>query len=127
VRWPYPILVHHYDELSKFRESCAAKDPVALCIREKDMYEHLGLLLQLLDQHAMEETETEKERSRNGFVKFEGTWVALLSKTLEGQDWPPGVGALGFGRAAAKTDIYASRDFTPLPIGADISKPAFWM
>jgi hypothetical protein len=97
VHWPYPILVHHYDELSKFRENCAAKDPAALCVREKDAYEHLGLLLQFLDQHVMEEIKAEKERNRNGFVTFEGMWVALkpgvtvLSRIVETQDWVPGV------------------------------------
>lgn len=77
VSWPYPILVHHYNELTKFRETCAGKDPSELCLREKDAYEHIGLLLQFLDKGVMVDVRAEQERNRNGFFTWEGIWVAL--------------------------------------------------
>ena len=97
VPWPYPILVHHYDELSKFRETCAAKDPLELCIREKDAYEHLGLLLQFLDKGIMVDVRAEQERNRNGFRTFEGYWVAIkpgttmINSTNESNEFNVGV------------------------------------
>jgi hypothetical protein len=81
VRWLYPILVHHYEELSQFRDRCAAKDLAALCTREKNAYDHLGLLLRFLDKHVMADVEAEKERNRNGFETFEGQWVRLKPGT----------------------------------------------
>ena len=53
VKWPYPILVHHYDELAAFRDSCAARDPTELCVREADAPEHIDLLLNFLDDNIM--------------------------------------------------------------------------
>jgi hypothetical protein len=93
VKWPYPILVHHYDELSKFREDCAAKEPETLCIREKDAYEHVGVLLSFLDENVMEEVAAEKERNKKGFKTWEWWWVGVkpgsvvLEKIREDQDW----------------------------------------
>ncbi|KAF2104706.1 ATPase [Rhizodiscina lignyota] len=75
IQWPYPILVHHYDELSKFREECALKDPNDLCIREKDACEHLRLLLEFLDEEVMEEVKAEQERIKKGRTTFEWGWV----------------------------------------------------
>lgn len=77
IKWPYPILVHHYDELSKFREECARQDSSKLCAREIDAYDHLGLLLQFLDKHVMADVNAEKERNKNGFETFEWLWVQL--------------------------------------------------
>jgi len=75
VRWPYPILVHHYDELSGFAEECATKDQSLLCERERDAASHIKLLLDYLDADIMDTVRAEKERNRKGFYTFEGFWV----------------------------------------------------
>jgi len=36
-------------------------------------------------------------------------------------------GSSDMGSAVVEADFPASRDFTPMPIGADISKAAFWL
>ncbi|OTB06589.1 hypothetical protein M426DRAFT_318656 [Hypoxylon sp. CI-4A] len=77
INWPYAILVHHYDELAKFREDVALKKEDDLCIREKAAYEHIGLLLKFLDDNIMAEVEAEKERNKKGFYTFELAWVFL--------------------------------------------------
>lgn len=94
VRWPYPILVHHYKELAGFRDSCASKaDSADLCVREKDAAEHLSLLLSFLDRHVIKDFAAEQERNARGFRTFEGLWLALkpgtsvLITTVESTDW----------------------------------------
>ncbi|KAI1372638.1 P-loop containing nucleoside triphosphate hydrolase protein [Hypoxylon crocopeplum] len=77
IKWPYPILVHHYDDLAKFREEVASKDENDLCVREKGAYDHIGLLLKFLDDNIMSEVEAEKERNKKGFYTFELAWVGL--------------------------------------------------
>ncbi|KAI0099050.1 P-loop containing nucleoside triphosphate hydrolase protein [Nemania sp. FL0031] len=84
VRWPYPILVHHYDELVQFREGVAEKDEAELCEREKRAYEDLGLLLQYLDNSVMPGVLQERERNENGYFTFEYMWVL----------WKPGTTVL---------------------------------
>ncbi len=75
--WPYPILVHHFDELTKFREQCMAKPSSQLCVREREVPEHLELLLRFLDTGIMVDVRAEQERNRNGFYTWEGYWVAM--------------------------------------------------
>ncbi len=93
VKWPYPILVHHYDELSKFREDCARQEPSKLCARQIDAYDHLGLLLQFLDKHVMADVNAEKERNKKGFETFEWLWVrrkpgtTVLMRHRESKNW----------------------------------------
>ncbi|KAL4894971.1 hypothetical protein BDV59DRAFT_174221 [Aspergillus ambiguus] len=93
VKWPYAILVHYYEELANFREECAAKEPSVLCVREKDAYEHIGVLLRFLDEQVMEQVNTEKERNKKGNYTFEWYWVAhkpgatCLEKYREDQHW----------------------------------------
>ncbi|KAI2776155.1 P-loop containing nucleoside triphosphate hydrolase protein [Daldinia loculata] len=77
ITWPYPILVHHYDELEKFRQNVALKDDSELCVRERYAYEHIRLLLGFLDQNIMGEVKAEKERNRKGFYTYELAWVSL--------------------------------------------------
>ncbi|ROW17124.1 hypothetical protein VPNG_01370 [Cytospora leucostoma] len=75
IKWPYPILAHHYEELRDFKDFCASKPPNELCLREKDASDHLHLLLQFLDDHIMERVRAAEERKRKGFLRFEDTWV----------------------------------------------------
>ncbi|KAF9871018.1 ATPase [Colletotrichum karsti] len=77
IRKPYPILVHHYDELQQFRLDCLSKLESDLCAREKDAAEHLRILLQFLDDHVMAGVREEQERNKRGFSTFEWRWVAL--------------------------------------------------
>ncbi|KAI1502348.1 P-loop containing nucleoside triphosphate hydrolase protein [Biscogniauxia marginata] len=77
VNWPYPILVHHYDELAKFREDSAKRDGKDRCVREKGAYADIGLLLKFLDDNVMADVAAEKERNKNGFFTFEHAWVFL--------------------------------------------------
>ncbi|KAI1122744.1 P-loop containing nucleoside triphosphate hydrolase protein [Nemania abortiva] len=81
INWPYPILVHHYDELQKFREDVAKKDEKELCKREERAYEDLGLLLQYLDDSVMPEVLQERERNAKGYFTFEYMWVMLKPGT----------------------------------------------
>ncbi|KAI0600021.1 P-loop containing nucleoside triphosphate hydrolase protein [Biscogniauxia sp. FL1348] len=77
VSWPYPTLVHHYDELAKFRDESARKDEQDRCTREKGAETDIGLLLKFLDDNVMTEVMAEKERNKNGFYTFEHAWVFL--------------------------------------------------
>lgn len=72
---PYPILAHHYDELLEYRERFQPDSLGDCCYREKDAYEHLGLLLEFLDEHIMPTVREEQERNRRGFATFDMLWV----------------------------------------------------
>jgi hypothetical protein len=67
--------VHHYDELTEFKDACAAKNAEDLCVREKDAQDHIALLLDFLDEHVMQEVRTEQERNKNGSRTWEHMWV----------------------------------------------------
>lgn len=75
VRWPYPILVHHYDALREFKSKCDAKDLNELCAREKDASVHITSLLSFLDDNIMERVRAEEKRLENGFHTFENSWI----------------------------------------------------
>ncbi|KAJ9142057.1 ATPase (AAA) domain protein [Pleurostoma richardsiae] len=93
IRWPYPILVHHYNELAEFRDRCASKKKEELCVREKDAAEHLRLLLGYLDEKIMPEVEAERERNKRGNRTFAGIWLThkpgatIMFKTDTSPDW----------------------------------------
>ncbi|KAI0448307.1 P-loop containing nucleoside triphosphate hydrolase protein [Xylaria acuta] len=97
INWPYAILVHHYDELSQFRDKVVQKDERELCEREKGAYDDLTLLLQYLDRSVMPEVLEEKERNEKGYHTFEYMWVGLkpgttvLNKYRENTEFYPGV------------------------------------
>ncbi|VUC25648.1 unnamed protein product [Clonostachys rosea] len=78
IKWPYPILVHHYDQLVKFRDQCAARDPKDLCDREQDADRHLSLLLDMLDKEVMETVRAEQQRNAQGFYTFENSWITFV-------------------------------------------------
>ncbi len=91
VKWPYAILVHHYDELTAFRDERVNKDKEELCIREWDAADHLELLLKFLDDHIMSEVRAEMERNSRGLYTFEYAWVLFKPGTtilsmLKGQE-----------------------------------------
>ncbi|KAI0432789.1 P-loop containing nucleoside triphosphate hydrolase protein [Xylaria sp. FL1042] len=81
VNWPFPVLVHHYDELAQFRDRVAGKNESELCEREKRAYEDLSLLLQYLDKSVMLEVLKERERNEKGYYTFEYLWVLLKPGT----------------------------------------------
>ncbi|KAK5625866.1 hypothetical protein RRF57_001582 [Xylaria bambusicola] len=81
IHWPYPILVHYYDELAHFRDEVSKKGAEDLCDREKGAQEDLTLLLQYLDQSVMPKVRKEKERNERGYHTFEYFWVALKPGT----------------------------------------------
>ncbi|KAK1831670.1 hypothetical protein QBC39DRAFT_350605 [Podospora conica] len=75
VYWPYPVLVHHYDELAAFRDTAVAKDPADKCVMERDAGEHIELLLQFLDTQVMEGVRAEQERHKRGLYTWEYIWL----------------------------------------------------
>jgi hypothetical protein len=75
VRWPYPVLAHHYDELAEFAKKCEGQKKELLCEREYDAASHIKLLLKYLDESVMDLVRAEQERNRKGFYTFEGYWV----------------------------------------------------
>ncbi|KAG6354620.1 hypothetical protein INS49_004638 [Diaporthe citri] len=91
IKWPYPILVHHYDVLQKFRANCDAKDPDELCAREKDASAHIAHLLRFLDDNIMERVWAEEERVKKGFHTFDNLWInfkpgsTVLFRTLQSE------------------------------------------
>lgn len=97
IQWPYPVLVHHYEELQAFGELCAEKDPSQICVLEKNVAESLKLLLEFLDQEVMDQVNAEKERNKRGYYTFDYMWVARRPGTIlmyvegGGQDWDAGV------------------------------------
>ncbi|EQB48870.1 hypothetical protein CGLO_11851 [Colletotrichum gloeosporioides Cg-14] len=78
---PYPILVHHYDELQEFRRACLSKPLSGLCIRQRDAAEHLRVLLDHLDTEVMVNVKEEQERNSRGYSTFEWRWVAYKPGT----------------------------------------------
>ena len=91
VKWPYPILVHHYDELNAFRDAAAAKNPQEICVMERDADKHLTLLLRFLDEHVMDGVRAEQERNKRGLYTWEYTWLSYkpgvtYMERLRGED-----------------------------------------
>ena len=75
IHYPYAVLVHHYDELSVFRDACAAKSPGEMCVREISAERHLRSLLKFLDDHIMKDVRAEMERINRGVFTWELAWV----------------------------------------------------
>jgi hypothetical protein len=97
LSWPYPLLIHHYDELRRFQKRCEATDPSELCKREMDAAEHLRLLLEYLDTHIMERVKAEKKRYSEGSLTFDYQWVVwkpgttMMMKNRSSDSWVIGV------------------------------------
>lgn len=68
-----------------------------MCVREKDAYEHIGVLLGYLDDQVMKQVNSEKERNKRGFFSFEWYWVAhkpgatTLQQYSHDRSWTPAV------------------------------------
>ncbi|KAI1321381.1 P-loop containing nucleoside triphosphate hydrolase protein [Xylariaceae sp. FL0255] len=75
IRWPYAVLVHHYDALLEFRNDVSAKNDADLCERETGAVEHIDLLLRFLDCTIMPEVRKEMERNEKGLYTYEYAWV----------------------------------------------------
>jgi len=78
---PYPVLVHHYDELVNFRDQHAGKNPAILCSREINATKDLELLLRFLDEQVMGEVKKEIEHNKNGLCTFNHMWLSLKPGT----------------------------------------------
>jgi hypothetical protein len=100
MNWPYPVLVHHYDDLVRLRSEHTGKDPKEVCVRDRDMDRHMDLLISFLDKEVMPMVEAEKERHKRGRFTFDFFWVALkpgrtiFHKIAEAKDvdeWEVGV------------------------------------
>lgn len=81
VHWPYPILVHYYDELTEWKDKSRSASEQGTCARNFNAYEHLTLLLDFLDEEVMAEVNEEKARFARGFSTWEWEWVVLRPGT----------------------------------------------
>lgn len=84
---PYAILVHHYDELMEYREKVKPDVEKDICYREKDAYEHLGILKEFLDEHIMPAVEAERARNKRGAYTFDMHWVRMKPGTIFLGQW----------------------------------------
>jgi hypothetical protein len=75
IAWPYPILVHHYDELREYRNRCEATVEADLCEREVDAVQDIDLLLKYLDDTVMDDVNAEIARNKVGKTTWEHAWV----------------------------------------------------
>ncbi|KAJ8114624.1 hypothetical protein OPT61_g3535 [Boeremia exigua] len=81
IREPYAVLVHHWDELKELRK---AFDPVTATYSSKDCemtdtFEHLGLLLEFLEEKLGDRVRQEKERWAKPIpsASYEMLWLLL--------------------------------------------------
>lgn len=78
IQYPYAILVHHYDRLIEYRERFNPEkllEDSEVCFRDKDAYEHLGVLKDFLDEEIMPAVNEERERNKRGMATFDMLWV----------------------------------------------------
>lgn len=75
IRHPYPVLVHHFEELATFRDKCATAPVDELCQRERYASAHLTLLLDYLDANIMPEVRLEQDRWTRGYCTWEYQWL----------------------------------------------------
>jgi hypothetical protein len=90
---PYTVLVHHYDELMERREKFRPGTVEAMCYREKDAYEDLGILIAYLDEHVMPAVREEQARNARDYQTFDKFWVSMkpgshIRGTLAGANEP---------------------------------------
>lgn len=74
--WPYPALVHHYDELKDYAAECESGRDSTPCSMKRDLPEHVRLLLDYLDTTIMDQVNAEKARNQRGMFTFEFAWVS---------------------------------------------------
>ncbi|KAG6362329.1 hypothetical protein INS49_010559 [Diaporthe citri] len=93
IKWPYPVLVHHYDPLVEFREQVLLQEPSDLCVREAHAAEDIQALLSYLDQTVMDDIKAEISRLERGCVSFDNLWFShkpgttVLKSTRENPHW----------------------------------------
>ena len=99
IREPFAVLVHYYDQLTQYREKF---DPRLgnreLCRFTKDIYLHLGLLVDHLDANVMPNVREEESRHRRGVATFDMLWLL----------WKPGCEVVGDG-ARGNFDLVSKR------------------
>lgn len=78
LQWPYAILCHHYEQLSRFSITCRNSDPSTLCKLEKDASSHIDLLLGYLDEAIMPQVRAEQERNARGLYTWDWYWVSHM-------------------------------------------------
>ena len=81
IYYPYPVLVHHYDELLAFRDRCDFASKSDLCERERDASVHLVVLLNHIDAQIMPEVRLEQERLKRGYSTWQNQWISLKPGT----------------------------------------------
>ncbi|KAH9884003.1 hypothetical protein F4778DRAFT_578486 [Xylariomycetidae sp. FL2044] len=77
ISWPYVNLVHHYEELKGYANRCALKVESDSCLMNRNVPEHVGLLLEFLDREIMDAIRLEKERNDRQQYTFDLAWLAL--------------------------------------------------
>jgi hypothetical protein len=78
INYPYAILVHHQEELARFRTNCNPdKDPHQLCMRERDVYDHLGILDEFLEESIMPAVRAERARYARGTYTYDMYWLMV--------------------------------------------------
>ncbi|KAK8016659.1 hypothetical protein PG993_014848 [Apiospora rasikravindrae] len=97
INAPYCILVHHYDELQKYARERQDKPPETLCVRDRDVAEHMRALIHFLDETVMEGVRAEMERNARGYYTFSHAWVAhkpgrtIICQYRSQNRWKPGI------------------------------------
>ena len=75
---PYDVLVHHEDELAELRSrfdggTQQSEDPI--CERNANLYEHLGILQDFLQDSIGASVQAERQRHARGVCTFEMLWM----------------------------------------------------
>lgn len=75
---PFSVLIHFEQELADFREKFAPSNlnqETELCEREKDTYEHLGVLHKFLHERHDAAIRDELQRHERGYATYEMLWL----------------------------------------------------
>ncbi len=81
---PYAALIHHEEELKAYRDQFnpnAINSKDELCQRNANVYEHLGILQNVLSERSGKEVEAERQRHSRGVATFEMLWLLLKPGT----------------------------------------------
>lgn len=93
VDWPYPVLVHHYDQLVEFRNEVLSKEPSDVCVRQIHAGEDIQALLRYLDETVMNDVKAERSRVERGCYTFEHLWYSfkpgttMLYRSMDNFHW----------------------------------------
>ena len=82
---PCAVLIHHENELKAYRNrknpDFISSQEEKLCQRDRKAYEHLGILLDLLQHRSGTAVEIERQRYARGVATFEMLWLLLKPGT----------------------------------------------